>query len=166
MYLGFIAVLVILGLPEVPGFRRKLRDELDTEARRETVAAVAAIANKVRAYFGVTLVTSLLTGAATAGFTYAVGLELSLTWGVLNFLLNFIPVVGNIIGIVPPTLYALVQFGGWTMALVVLGGLGSSSSSSATSSTRCCKGAACRCRPSRSWSRWRSGAGCGASRAR
>lgn len=123
-YLGFVAVLVILGLPEVPGFRRKLRDELDSDARREAVTAIVTIAGKVRAYFGVTLATSVLTGAATAGFTWAMGVELSLTWGVLNFLLNFIPVIGNLIGIVPPTIYALAQFGGWTTPLLVFAGLG------------------------------------------
>src|SRR4029079_4080864 len=39
-------------------------------------------------------------------------------WGLLNFLLNFVPVFGNIVGIILPTLYALIQFQDWTMSLV------------------------------------------------
>ncbi len=43
-------------------------------------------------------------------------------WGVLNFLLNFIPIVGNIIGIVPPTLFAIIQFQSVSWAVIVFFG--------------------------------------------
>lgn len=36
------------------------------------------------------------------------GLDLAIVWGLLNSLLNLIPVIGNIISIIPPTLYAFV----------------------------------------------------------
>lgn len=121
-YLGFVGVLVILGLPEVPAMRRKLRAEVDAPARWEVLDTAEEIADKIRKYLGVTMVTSLLTGTASVAWSYAVGLELGLTWGVLNFLLNFIPVIGNLIGILPPTLYAFVQFGDFTMPLVVFVG--------------------------------------------
>ena len=52
----------------------------------------------------------------------ALGLQLPLVWGTLNFLLNFIPVVGNLLGIVPPALYALIQFQDLTWPLVTLVG--------------------------------------------
>ena len=44
-------------------------------------------------------------------------------WGILNFLLNYIPVVGNLIGIIPPSVYALMQFQSWTISIVIFGGL-------------------------------------------
>lgn len=118
-YLGVIAVLVILGLPEVPALRGKIRDHMQGADRRETLDTVEEIAGKIRSYIGVTTLTSLLTGAASALWAWATGLELALVWGVLNFLLNFVPVVGNIVGIIPPSLYALIQFGDWTTSLVV-----------------------------------------------
>ena len=40
----------------------------------------------------------------------------------LNFLLNFVPVVGNIVGIIPPSLYAAVQFGGAGKPLLIFAG--------------------------------------------
>ena len=43
-------------------------------------------------------------------------------WGVLNFLLNFVPVVGNFAGIIPPSLYALIQFKSLTWPFVALVG--------------------------------------------
>lgn len=119
VYIGFIGILVILGLPEVPAFRRKLHSQFHRDARREVIDAVETIAGKIRSYLGVTTVTSLLTGVSSAAFSFAVGLDLALVWGVLNFLLNFVPVIGNLVGIVPPALYALIQFDGYVMPLVV-----------------------------------------------
>jgi predicted PurR-regulated permease PerM len=120
VYLGFILVLVILALPEVSLVRRKLAETLDRQDRREMLAAIDEIAVKVRLYLGTTFLTSMLTGLASAGWSLAIGLDLALVWGVLNFLLNFVPIVGNIIGILPPTLYAVVQFQGASMPILVL----------------------------------------------
>ena len=117
-YLGLVAVLVLLGLPEVPALRRWLREALRGEERRATLEAVERIAAMFRSYVGVMALTSLATGLACAGWALAIGLDLALTWGVLNCLLNVIPIFGNILGIIPPTLYAVVQFDGWTMPLV------------------------------------------------
>jgi AI-2 transport protein TqsA len=122
VYLAFIGLLVILGLPEVPALRRKIQDEFGSSERRQVMEAVDEIAGKIRSYLGVTTLTSLMTGVASALWALLVGLDLALVWGVLNFLLNYIPVVGNLIGILPPTLYALIQFQNWTMPLVVFAG--------------------------------------------
>ena len=122
VYLGFIGVLVILGLPEVPRAYQKLRAELTQPAWCELLDTAAVLGDKIRKYLGVTFVTSCLTGLASALWAHLAGLELALTWGVLNFLLNFVPVVGNIVGIIPPTLYALVQWDDPSRALIVFAG--------------------------------------------
>jgi predicted PurR-regulated permease PerM len=122
VYLGFIALLVILGLPEVPALRGKLHGALSAADRKELIDTVDEIAGKIRRYLGITALTSVITGVASALWAFTVGLELALVWGTLNFLLNFIPVIGNIVGIVPPTLYAVIQFQSPTMALVVFVG--------------------------------------------
>ena len=124
VYLCFIALLVMLGLPEVPVLRRKMDDELVVADRRELIGAVNAIAAKIRQYLGITTFTSLVTGVASAAWAFAMGLDLALVWGVLNFVLNYIPVVGNIVGIVPPTLYALIQFQDCKMPLMAFLGFG------------------------------------------
>jgi AI-2 transport protein TqsA len=121
-YLGFIGLLVILGLPEVPRLHEKLGAGLDAAARSQLLGTMVEMSEQVRGYFGVTLATSLLTGIASAAWALVTGLDLVLVWGLLNFLLNFIPVVGNIIGIIPPVLYAFVQFDGIGMPLLILGG--------------------------------------------
>jgi len=121
-YLGFIAVLVVLGLPEVPRFRDKIRREFDRADRRELLDTIDEIGEKIRQYLGVMTLTSIITGVGSALLAVAFGLDLAFVWGVLNFLLNYVPVIGNIIGIVPPTLFALVQFGGWKWPLAVFVG--------------------------------------------
>lgn len=121
-YLGFIAVLVVLGLPEVPHLRQRIDEEFGRRERREIVATLDEIAGKIRSYLGVTTLTSLITGVASALWPLLVGLDLALVWGVLNFLLNYIPVIGNLVGILPPTLYAFVQFQDWTMPALVFAG--------------------------------------------
>ena len=121
-YLGLVAILVIMGLPEVPTMAQKFREQLHASENRELVDTTDKIAGKFRQYIGVTVLTSLITGVASALWAFAVGLDLALIWGVLNFLLNFIPVIGNVIGIIPPTLYAFIEFEGWTMPVVVFVG--------------------------------------------
>jgi AI-2 transport protein TqsA len=78
VYLGFIAILVILGLPEVSSARRKLHQVLDNRDNREIAQAIDEIAGKIRSYLGVTTVTSLLTGLASGLWALAVGLDLAL----------------------------------------------------------------------------------------
>lgn len=121
-YIGFIALVVMLGLPEVPRLRRKLYEMFESGARRDMLDVGEEVSGQIRRYLGTTLATSVLTGVASALWSWLTGLELALVWGLLNFLLNFVPVIGNIVGILPPVLYAIVQFGGWQMPALVLVG--------------------------------------------
>jgi len=121
-YVGFIGIVVMLGLPEVPRLRRRLYEMFEGGARRDMLDVGEEISSQVRRYLGTTLATSILTGVASALWSWMTGLELALVWGILNFLLNFVPVIGNIVGIVPPVLFALIQFGGWQMPALVLVG--------------------------------------------
>ena len=125
-YLGLVTVLVLLGLPEIPGFRRRLIARLRSGGEDEAgaFATINLVTRRFRRYLGLTAFTSVLTGLATGLFAWAVGLELALTWGMLNFLLNFVPVIGNIVGMVPPALFAALQFDGWRAPVAVLLGLG------------------------------------------
>jgi len=55
-----------------------------------------------------------------AGFLcWAAGLDFFVLWGILAFLLNFIPVLGSIIAGVPPVLMAFLLPGGGPSALAV-----------------------------------------------
>ena len=107
----------------MPALSQKFRTQFGRDENREIYDTVTEIAHSIQQYLGITVVTSIITGVATGLWSFAMGLELALIWGILNFLLNFIPVIGNLVGVIPPTLYAFIQFGGYTMPLVVFGGL-------------------------------------------
>ncbi|EAU41293.1 hypothetical protein FP2506_00960 [Fulvimarina pelagi HTCC2506] len=121
-YIGVVSVIVILGFPEVPKLAYKFRQEYESKDNRAISETVTEMADSLRSYLAMTTLASLITGVASFIWAFALGLDLAVIWGILNFLLNFIPVIGNIIGILPPTLYAFVQYGGWVMPLVVFSG--------------------------------------------
>jgi predicted PurR-regulated permease PerM len=51
-----------------------------------------------------------VTGLLVWFFLAYLKIDFAVTWGVLAFILNFIPTVGSIIASIPPVLVALVQF--------------------------------------------------------
>ena len=83
-YLGFIAILVVLGLPEIEFLKRKIGEEFSKKFRIEIIGVIDEIGNKVRLYLGITTLTSFLTGVATGLWTIVFGLDLALVWGILT----------------------------------------------------------------------------------
>jgi predicted PurR-regulated permease PerM len=63
---------------------------------------------------------SLLTGLVAGVLCWAIGVDFPLLWGLLAFLLDYVPNIGSIIAAVPPVLLALVQLGpGQALAVLV-----------------------------------------------
>jgi len=62
-------------------------------------------------YLGIKTVVSMATGLTAGVLTWAIGLDFPLLWGMLAFLLNYVPNIGSIIAAVPAVLMALVQLG-------------------------------------------------------
>ncbi|MBU3022503.1 AI-2E family transporter [Aestuariibacter sp. A3R04] len=75
----------------------------------------------VNSYLAIKTVVSLGTGLIIGVWLYVLGVDHFLLWGVLAFLLNYIPNIGSIIAAVPAVLIALVQYGVGTAGLVALG---------------------------------------------
>jgi AI-2E family transporter len=61
------------------------------------------------------------TGLLVWAFASAAGLQLAAEWGVIAFVLNYIPVIGPLAATVFPTLFAIAQFETWQMAAFVFG---------------------------------------------
>ena len=80
---------------------------------------------KVRRYIATKVSTSAATGVLVGVILWLFGLELAMVFGVLAFLLNFIPSVGSIIATLLPLPIALIQFesGFMVAACVALPGL-------------------------------------------
>lgn len=118
--LVLVFFLVLLMLAEAFTWRAKL-DSL-SGGRDQWSDAVTAIGQRFRHYFLARMLLGAATGALYAGYLALFGVDLLLVWGILAFLLNFIPTVGSLIAGLLPILYAALTKDP-TTALLVAGGL-------------------------------------------
>jgi len=126
---GFVTFVVItfvftaLGLLEVEIARKNIETLSNKEAARAILQASTQIADKFQRYMLVRSAMSVLTGLVVWAFALIAGLELATAWGVIAFVLNYIPFIGPLVATVFPTLFALLQFGSWQLAVIVFVGL-------------------------------------------
>jgi len=122
---GLVSFIVIafaftvLGLLEVDITQRNLARIENTGKGQVLSRAGADIAAKLQKYMLVRSVMSVLTGALIWVVTLLAGLELATAWGVIAFVLNYIPFIGPLIATVFPTLFAIAQFGSLELALII-----------------------------------------------
>ena len=78
------------------------------------------IANRIRHYLSIKTLTSLITGILLWIALTIIGVDYAVLWGLIAFLLNYIPTIGSFIAAAPAVLFALVQlgFGGALAALI------------------------------------------------
>jgi len=73
---------------------------------------------KLRSYMGMKTLISILTGAIIAIAMWLIGVDYPVLWGVLAFMLNFVPNIGSIIAAVPAVMLSLIQQGVGSALLV------------------------------------------------
>lgn len=116
----------VLGLHEVRDFHAKVRRMMPPDRADRWLDATARITTQFQRYIVIRTALGLLTGTAVWLGSLAIGLEFAFVWGLINFVLNYIPTVGSILAVVPPVLFALLQSEDATkplLALVVVGGV-------------------------------------------
>lgn len=96
----------------------------DKEKEEDARKIIMRIRDDIQKYIGIKVFTSSLTGMLSYGFLLVVGVDFAGVWGLLIFLLNFIPTVGSIIATIFPALIALAQSDGYTLFFLVLIGIG------------------------------------------
>jgi predicted PurR-regulated permease PerM len=69
------------------------------------------IAKSVRQYLWIQTLLSLLTGVLVSISLAIIGVDYPVLWGIVAFLLNYIPNIGSIIAAIPTILFALIQLG-------------------------------------------------------
>ncbi len=97
----------------------KLQPLLDQSGR--TWEHFEGFAESVQKYIAIKTLTSLATGIAIALWVWMWDIDFPIFWGLLGFLLNYIPNIGSIIAAIPAVLMAIVQHGGGTALAVALG---------------------------------------------
>lgn len=110
-----LAVLVIsllaLLLLEVDEYRDRTQFAFSSSTSDRLIDAFASMSKKLRRYFTVMTFTSVLTGALTLFWCWVLGVDLALVWGLVAFVLNFVPTLGSIVAAILPALVTLLLAG-------------------------------------------------------
>ena len=124
--IGFTLVVFLFlafGLAEMNDFKSKLIVIDKQISGWSLLEASGQIAEKIRKYMLIRTIASAATGLAVFIFTLSVGLDLAVAWGVLSFVLNYIPYVGSLIAVILPVIFATAQFESWEKAAFIFGSL-------------------------------------------
>ena len=79
------------------------------------------VSQDIQKYLGVKTLVSIATGTLAGGLCAMLGVEGALLWGMVAFILNYIPAIGSVIAAIPPMLIILVDKGIWWAAAVLAG---------------------------------------------
>lgn len=71
----------------------------------------AVVTGQVQRYLAIKTVTSMVTGLLVGVCVGILGLDFAVVWGLVAFMLNYIPNIGSIVAAVPAVLLAFVQLG-------------------------------------------------------
>jgi AI-2 transport protein TqsA len=113
-----ILLIVVFILIEAAGHLGNVKEGKEDKGM---MARYFTFGKDVRKYIGIVSLTGILTAVGNTILLVAVGVDYPVLWGVLSFLLNFVPSIGFVISLVPPAALALIVYG-WERAVVVVVG--------------------------------------------
>jgi len=114
-----ILLTVIFILFEASGIPAKIRSAIGDPGA--SLSGFSRFVKSVNRYLVIKTVSSLGTGILIAVFLAILQVDYPLLWGLLAFLLNYVPNIGSIIAAIPAVLLAFVQFGAGRALVVILG---------------------------------------------
>jgi predicted PurR-regulated permease PerM len=104
-FLLFLIVCFIL--LEASSIPRKVRDAFGDTPEMEH--RMSEIGDSIRRYLGIKTLTSILTGILVYCALVVLDVRFAPLWGLIAFLLNFVPAIGSVMAAIPPVALALVD---------------------------------------------------------
>lgn len=118
--LGVMFILLYFMLASGDVFLRKLVRMIPSfQDKRRAVEIAREIEDRIARYLRAVTVINLCLGTAVGVAAYLIGLQNYLLWGVLAFVLNYIPYVGALVGVVATLLVSLFTFESLGYALLM-----------------------------------------------
>lgn len=114
-----ILLTVAFILSEASSFRVKAQRAFHREGA--SFPQITAFTTGMKQYLVIKTLVSLVTGTLVAVWLAILGVDFPLLWGLLAFLMNYIPNIGSILAAIPATLLALVQLSLGVAILVAIG---------------------------------------------
>ncbi|MDX2368489.1 MAG: AI-2E family transporter [Colwellia sp.] len=106
-FIIFLSVIFILA--EAASFPAKFARAFSNT--QDKMVHVNHVLSKIRHYLAIKTASSLLTGVLISILLVIIGVDYPFLWGMLAFLLNYIPNIGSLISAIPALILALVQLG-------------------------------------------------------
>jgi predicted PurR-regulated permease PerM len=108
---AFMVVLfVIFLLLEGAYFRERIEIAFEDKFSGQIKKVTSDVMHQVTRYLSIKFIISLATGIIVAAGLGLIGLEFAVLWGVIQFILNFIPAIGSIAVGFGAGIFALLQF--------------------------------------------------------
>ena len=114
-----IVLLVIFMLLEASSLPGKIRNAIGKPD--SPLSQYTDVIKNVNKYLGIKTLISIGTGFTIFLWLLILGIDFPILWGLLAFLLNFVPNIGSLLASVPPIILALIQFGAGKAILTALG---------------------------------------------
>ena len=118
MYVAFLLV-------EQRSFSAKLQNVSDDPNQVAFIRQIMTNINgKIGTYLALKTLLSVMLGVLSWGIMAFFGMEFAVFWGVLIFLLNYVPYIGSFLSVFLPAVFAIVQFGNLNSVLALMVPLG------------------------------------------
>jgi predicted PurR-regulated permease PerM len=114
-----ILLTVLFILLEVSGFKAKLRASPGDPEK--FLPRFTTFVDQIQRYVVIKTIISLTTGVLVGVWMVILGVQYPVLWGFLAFLLNYVPNIGVVIAMIPAALFAAIQLGLGSAALVIVG---------------------------------------------
>jgi predicted PurR-regulated permease PerM len=116
---NLVVVVLVVAFLLAESLHLPAKAQRQLELGHPQLAPVSSYIQDLRRYMVITTELGVLTGVGAAILLLILGVDFPLLWGVLTFLLSFIPTVGIWLAMIPPALLALLEFGLAKALLVV-----------------------------------------------
>lgn len=104
-------IFLFFMLLEIPFAQARMRSvAVRWDGGDKAVVIGGKVVRNISKYLCTLTVISFITGVLAFASLEMIGVDFAVTWGMLAFVLNFIPTIGSIIASIPPVMIALVQF--------------------------------------------------------
>lgn len=118
--LGVMLIYLVFLLAEQTSIPRRIHKAFEPGRAQQILNVIQRINGSIAQYLAVKTLMSFLTGLFTTVVLVLFGVKYAVLWGVVAFLLNYIPYLGSVVAALLPVLLSLVQYGSPWRTLVIL----------------------------------------------
>ena len=114
----FFLVFILAGRGRI---KQKVSSSLEDRRSKKVIQIIDNIDGQIQKYLAIKTLVSLITGVLATAVFLSFGLDFAIVFGILTFLLNYIPNIGSFIATIFPVGIAFFQFeSGWNALFILI----------------------------------------------